>query len=107
MEVLREAQWCGNCKRRHNQSGCIIACIWEEDNTDTRPTPPQEIERLVDEIIKLSGAINEDGWTLEEAQKWGGWTSILTLQNHYGDYEIERLRQLQNRVIPIRRQEEG
>lgn len=30
---METTQWCGNCKRRHNQTGCIVACVWEHDDT--------------------------------------------------------------------------
>lgn len=56
--------------------------------------------------LRTSGAssgINEQGMSMEEAQKYGGWASINTLKDHYGDYGLERIRALQNRVVPITR----
>jgi hypothetical protein len=44
-----------------------------------------------------SSAINENGWSIEEAQAYGQWSRRETVESFYGRYEIDRLRQLQER----------
>lgn len=48
-----------------------------------------------------SSAINEAGWSVEEAQKYGNWHDRKTVEKHYADYELERVRALQARVISL------
>lgn len=55
-----------------------------------------------------SSAINERGWSLEEAQEYGQWSKVDTLKTFYGRYDIERIRALQRKkVVPLRKVEEG
>jgi len=54
-----------------------------------------------------SSAINEYGWSLEEAQMHGQWSKIDTLKEFYGKYDLERIRGLQRKmVIPMARKEQ-
>ncbi|MEN6441364.1 MAG: site-specific integrase [Syntrophobacter sp.] len=58
--------------------------------------------------LRTSGAssfINECGGTIEEAQERGQWSNRETLKNFYGRYDIERLRELQEKggVVPFKK----
>ena len=59
--------------------------------------------------LRTSGAssfINECNGSIEEAQAIGQWSNVETLKRFYGKYEIERIRELQNRkVVPLRKKE--
>ncbi|MGD0820815.1 MAG: hypothetical protein ABSA71_08735 [Desulfomonilia bacterium] len=48
-----------------------------------------------------SSAINELGWSKEDAQAYGHWSSMAVMENHYGDYELDRIRALQRRVVQL------
>jgi hypothetical protein len=52
-----------------------------------------------------SSAINEFGWSIEEAQEHGQWSDVETLKEFYGRYDLERIRALQvKKVVPILRE---
>lgn len=63
--------------------------------------------------LRTSGAssfINEMGGSLEEAQAMGQWSKVDTLKEFYGRYDLDRIREIQNRtanVVPLKRKMEG
>lgn len=63
--------------------------------------------------LRTSGAssfINEMGGSMEEAQAMGQWSKVDTLKEFYGRYDLDRIREIQNRtanVVPLKRKMEG
>ena len=42
--------------------------------------------------------IVENGLTLEEIQQYGQWASMQTVKDHYAEYDLGRLRMIQERI---------
>jgi integrase len=90
---------------------------WEGSECEGKRYSPNKLRRIWNEACNSAGeridihrglrtssassAINEAGWSVEEVQKYGNWHDRKTIETHYADYELERVRQLQARVIPL------
>jgi hypothetical protein len=87
----------------HRYTREILMKIWKD------ACVPVNIKIDIHRGLRTSGAssyINEFNGSIEEAQAIGQWSNVETLKRFYGKYEIERIRELQNRkVVPLRKKE--